>query len=135
MNSRPTHQPRLRALRAQASTAIPVARHRRGDLAGGRLGPHRSPYLPSSTRNLKATQTPPETPQIHDAKTLLKDLHFLTWVDWAQRGFDSHIHSYHVGWRGYKLIWRLKERRGTDLTPSLETRGRRAHCANYARCI
>src|SRR5476651_148112 len=90
MNSRPTHQPRLRALRAQASTAIPVARHRRGDLAGGRLGPHRSPYLPSSTRNLKATETPLETPQIHDAKTLLKDLHFLTWVDW---GTSRHADS------------------------------------------
>jgi hypothetical protein len=60
---------------------IPVARHRRSDLAGGRLGTHCTPYLPSSTRNLKATKTPLKTPQIHDAKTLLKICHFLTWVD------------------------------------------------------
>src|SRR5260370_10806421 len=84
MACRTTDNQRVRAFCAQASTAIPVARHRRGDLAGGRLSPHRTPYLPSSTRNLKATETPLETPQIHDAKTLLKDLHFLTWVDWAR---------------------------------------------------
>jgi hypothetical protein len=87
--ARPTHQSRLRAFRAQASTAIPVARHRRSDLADGRLGPHRTPYLPSSTSNLKATQTPLETSQSHDAKTLLKDLHFLTWVDWSVDGTIS----------------------------------------------
>ncbi|WP_429555832.1 hypothetical protein [Paraburkholderia sp. MM5477-R1] len=36
--------------------------------------------------NLKATETPLETPQIHDAKALLKDLHFLTWMDWGSGG-------------------------------------------------
>jgi len=46
------------------------------------FGTHRTPYLPSSTRNLKAAKTPLKTPQIHDAKTLLKTWHFLTWVDW-----------------------------------------------------
>jgi len=81
MKCRPTYQPHLRPFRAQAATAIAIARLCRGNLAGGRFGPYRTPYFPSSTWRLKATQTLLETPQIHGAKTLLKDLGFLTWVD------------------------------------------------------